>query len=387
MGYIFDGQSQVINLTSGTTSFDVSEMWSRWVDWFGVGDNSKYLLAMRTVGGDPISSTKSLGVTFFMINGWKIRPQESNHKLSVNGNLFTDPAGDSPFVSTLGSFNVVIEMSVSNLSDSTVTQLPEIEYASFQNMVTIDVATGKSGTTYPTGTTAFPVNNLEDALVIASYRGFDSLRIKGNLTLESTDNVSGFSFYGDGATFNVTKTLITLIDGCSTSNTKWHSCRITGVQWGESQYYNCVIGALSNAHCHYENCMLVGPIQFANDISPTHTTAIIGCYTNTVGCLLDYNGSSLKQIYSEFTGKLQLQNYSNPLGLIIIGIAGGELILDSSCVAGTVMAYGSVDITDNSVGTTVLHQGQAGAEEVASAVWSNPFVSKLLTVAKFLGLK
>jgi hypothetical protein len=113
----FDGPNKLVILDS--TSVTVATLWSRWVDWFVTSDNSKYLPAFRNVGGDPISDVKNLGITYFIINGWKIRPMEANHRLTVEGNLFTDPAGASAFVPTVGAFNVTIEMSVSNLSDVT----------------------------------------------------------------------------------------------------------------------------------------------------------------------------------------------------------------------------------------------------------------------------
>lgn len=119
MAFTFDGVTRRVILTAGTTEFTVEDLWSRWVDWYLTGDNSKYLPAMRSVGGDPISATKSLGSSFFMINDWRIRPQEADHWLRVTGNLFTDPAGSSPYVPTLGVFNVTIEATVSNLSDVT----------------------------------------------------------------------------------------------------------------------------------------------------------------------------------------------------------------------------------------------------------------------------
>ena len=117
MPITFDGVAKLIILPLGTTTISVQDLYSAWVDWFGTGDNSKFLPAFRFVGGDPVSDTKNLGITFFIINGYRIRPQESDHRLTVEGNLYTDPAGFSPFVGTLGNYNVVIEMQVSNLSD------------------------------------------------------------------------------------------------------------------------------------------------------------------------------------------------------------------------------------------------------------------------------
>jgi len=116
MGYTFDGPSKLIVLTPGTTSVAVRDMWSRWVDWFCTGDNSRFLPAMYNIGGDDLGGGRSLGISYFLENGWKVRPQEANHVLAVSGNLYSRD-GLSPFVSTLGIFNVSVQMTVSNLVD------------------------------------------------------------------------------------------------------------------------------------------------------------------------------------------------------------------------------------------------------------------------------
>ncbi len=121
--YTFDGPSKLIILNSGVTEVDVDDLYSRWVDWVAVQEHSRFLPAIRYVGGDAISATKNLGITFFLMNDWRIRPQEASHTLRVNGNLYTDPSGFSPFVPTVGSHNDMIEMTVSSLVDSSVARL------------------------------------------------------------------------------------------------------------------------------------------------------------------------------------------------------------------------------------------------------------------------
>lgn len=105
----FNGATKLIVL-SATTALDVQDLWSRWVDWVATDDNSKFLPAFRSVGGDTIDSVAGtyIPVYTFMLNGWKIRPQESSHTLRVhNGILLTDDSSD-PFVNTVGSFVVRI---------------------------------------------------------------------------------------------------------------------------------------------------------------------------------------------------------------------------------------------------------------------------------------
>jgi hypothetical protein len=114
----FDGDNKLILVNPGVTGVLVeSDIYSNWKESSQVYDYLKYDAAMRNVGGDPINvEGDKLGATFFLINGWKIRTWEGNHNLSVIGNLYSDD-GLSPFVSTLGDWNITITTTVSNLID------------------------------------------------------------------------------------------------------------------------------------------------------------------------------------------------------------------------------------------------------------------------------
>lgn len=108
MGMTFDGPTKRITLTAGTTSVGVRELWSRWVDWHALSDNSKYLPAFAQVGGNDIDLTAGtkIPVYAFLQNGWRIKPQEANHTLSVGDGILLVDGGGDPFVNTTGSFVV-----------------------------------------------------------------------------------------------------------------------------------------------------------------------------------------------------------------------------------------------------------------------------------------
>jgi hypothetical protein len=109
MAITFDGPTKVITLSSGTVELDVADLYSRWKDWVGTG-NAQYQPAFNTVGGETINASAGTKVPLyaFLINGWKIKPQEANHTLNVtNGILLVDGGGD-PFNNTTGSFVVRI---------------------------------------------------------------------------------------------------------------------------------------------------------------------------------------------------------------------------------------------------------------------------------------
>lgn len=114
MAISFDGATKTITLSLGTTELDVQDLWSRWVDWvLTPGDNSKYLFAMDTVGGQDIdtSAGTSIPIYVFLKNSWKIKPQEANHTLTVSGGILLVDGGGDPFTNTTGTYRVNVRYS------------------------------------------------------------------------------------------------------------------------------------------------------------------------------------------------------------------------------------------------------------------------------------
>ncbi len=108
MSFTIDGINKVITLTEGTTSVNVRDLWSRWVDWFLSDDNSKYLPAFKNVGGDQISEGLYVPIYVFLINGWRIKPQEAHHTLTVQDGILVVDGGGDPFINTEGYYTVRI---------------------------------------------------------------------------------------------------------------------------------------------------------------------------------------------------------------------------------------------------------------------------------------
>ena len=101
-------------------------------DWIVSGTLNKLKFPIRGVGGDAVSATKNLGATFFLQYGWRIIPYEGNQRLRIEGNVYTDPFGDYIVYPTSGSYSILIENTVSDLTSV--------------DTVTIN-ATGSSGAT------------------------------------------------------------------------------------------------------------------------------------------------------------------------------------------------------------------------------------------------
>lgn len=129
MSISFDGPTRIATLSAGTTVLGVRDLWSRWADWLTQSDNAKYLPAFSQVGGNNIDLTTgtSIPIYIFIVNGWRIRPQEANHILLVNDGVLVVDGGGDPFINTIGSFMVRVNYS--------------------QPVQAITVATGGSGLT------------------------------------------------------------------------------------------------------------------------------------------------------------------------------------------------------------------------------------------------
>jgi hypothetical protein len=118
--FIFDGINKIIQgnyESNSTVEIDIKkDIYSAWKEWVCIKDNAKYQQVFSTAGGDPISLTISVGSYFFLENGWKIKPKEFNHRLILNGNLYTRD-DSSPFLNVDG-YSIITETRNSSITQS-----------------------------------------------------------------------------------------------------------------------------------------------------------------------------------------------------------------------------------------------------------------------------
>ena len=134
----FDASNKLILVNPGVTTLDVqSDVYSAWKQWVLVrSDNAKFVPAISTLGGDPITSTTFVGDTYFLENGWRIQPwipgaEGSNgYILDIVGNIYTREPGQNP-VNPVSDVSVTLTRS--NITETaivggttTTTRLEEI---------------------------------------------------------------------------------------------------------------------------------------------------------------------------------------------------------------------------------------------------------------------
>jgi hypothetical protein len=344
----FNGITKIIQVIEAPDAYDdvyidvKEDIYSDWKEWKLESDNSKFLEAVRTVGGDPLPGSKSLGATFFLINGWKIRPYEGDHTLNINGNLYCDD-GSVPYISTIGSYNVMVINSVSSLVDSTVQQLKEIEYASFGEGVTVDITSSYTGTDYPTGTQTQPVNNLVDALSIANYRGFKRFYIKESMDINTGSDFSEFEFVGQSPT----KTILIISSPADVTKCEFYEATVTGTLDGQNKVKSCRVQTLNFVNGIVENSLLDEYVITLGGMVDAH---FLNCWSGVAGVgtpVIDMGGSGQNLGLRNYNGGLKIQNFTGP-NSISLDLNSGRVVLDNNTVtSGTIVCRGVGTLVDN----------------------------------------
>ncbi|NEP60863.1 MAG: hypothetical protein F6K31_28410 [Symploca sp. SIO2G7] len=110
MTITFDGTQKLIIADIGTTLLDVQEVYSAWKEWVRT-EGIRFLPAFEAIGGQSLPGGLFAGRTFFLTNGWKFKPQEADHRLTIVGNLYTDDG--SPVTVSVPGYTIEISLATS----------------------------------------------------------------------------------------------------------------------------------------------------------------------------------------------------------------------------------------------------------------------------------
>lgn len=113
----YDPENKLFILKSGITDFDVvTDLYSdAKEDWLTDTLLNKFRFPLLAIGGQAIGGGKVISPYIMLLHGWKVRPQETDHTLTVSGNLITSNES-SPFATVLGDHQVTIKSIVSSNS-------------------------------------------------------------------------------------------------------------------------------------------------------------------------------------------------------------------------------------------------------------------------------
>ena len=387
----FIPEEKIISVNLGVRILDVQyDIYSDWKRWVVENEyNMRFPIAIRTVGGDNLVDGKTLGATFFLMNGWKIRPPEENGNLNVIGNLYDD-GGGAVFVNTLGSYNSMIIQTVSNLTDSQLVESTLAESLNYNSVVYYDSNSTYSGTVYPLGTVNYPVNNIDDAVAICNNIG--SRRINLNGDIQMTRNFEGYNFYGISSKNTI------YCNGYDFSSCSFDNVTITGSVTGQIRANSCSIYNCYGISGDFNSCALSGVIKLGNNDS-----CFMLCFSkNKLEECAYLDGSNLITSNVDiraYSGCVYIDNFnSDNINLNMDFISGGVYISASVTAVdmairgmvvfknfSNVVPKESVIINPESITDTIFNTNMSAYSDANT--FGGFVKNKLLTVAKFIGLK
>ena len=279
-------------------------------------------------------------------------------------------------------------------ASATLQDLSAIQFASFEGGVWVDVINGFTGTDYPTGTREHPSNNIPDAIAIDIERGFELVHIIGSITLDTGDDVSGFTILGQ----NQAKTVVTCNPGAETTGTEFDECSVMGTLDGGSLLKECLISDLAYVDGQVIHCLINPGTITISGSTTAHFLQCVAGNSSAATPTVDI-GSGSDVVFREWTGPMTLINKTGP-ERTSIDMLSGAIIIESSCVAGEIVIRGHGEITDNSGAGCTVSVDVMTVQGVVDGVWNEAKTSheisgsfgemlgkKVLTLAKFLGLK
>lgn len=290
--------------------------------------------APKTVAGVTLARVVEI------INGYTITFEDGQYNVNIVG-------GNSNISDVVNKNQVGV-----NTANSAGLQDPfALQAGAYEGEVTIDVTSTITGTTFPKGTHAFPVNNLADALAIAQERGLERFRIVANATFSSGDFSDGYTFFGDNPNVTVTLNAGVDISGCTFRN-----LTIQGTLDNSNTLRECVILDLNLFNGYIFQCGISGTLSLGG----TATAAIMQSFSLVAGGgaaeypEIDLGGvCQTPLLIRDWNGGIGFKNCSDLQSSVSVDASSGRVVFANTITDGTYTVRGVADVEDNSVGATV----------------------------------
>jgi len=343
----FDGENLIVTLDSGVTEVEVgTDLYSEWKVWYKTGDNSKYPIAFRASGGDPLSSIIFSGSYYFIQNqnGWRIRPPEEDITINFLGSLVGEDLELPIIIPTVGLFRVLILGLQPITQGVTPVMGSQLQYNAFQDKVWVDVIGGIAGTDFPAGTREFPSNDLFNAHTIASAEGFEEFGILGDLTIGTGHSIPNFTLRGQ----NAINTTIIIDPAADVTKCQIFDATITGTLDGDVVIRDCVVGDVSLVAGFIYQCAFSSTAVITLGLGAVAN--FLDCFSGTPGVgtpTIDMNGSGTALAIRGYNGGIKIVNKTGAES-ISLDLHSGQVILGSDVTNGTIVARGVGKLVDES---------------------------------------
>ncbi|MEL6853813.1 MAG: hypothetical protein AAFO83_01750 [Cyanobacteria bacterium J06607_13] len=284
------------------------------------------------------------------LRGWKVRSSKSD------GSRFTVGGGNVVTLDLntgLTSPSIFIDNTevvyVNNLATNSVignfTGDLEAILRSLSDTVFLDPVNGVSGQGVGVGLPAQPSSSLADALAIAQANSIRKLAVLGNVMVDQALPAKGVRSEGGNHTIVLT--------GSDINASSLSDSIVTGSSNGFTTLNFCTVGNVTGFLGQMRSCGLLMSIALAPN--PINAPRFIDCFesdpTDSHPTIDLSAGTTTSCTFQRFAGSLTLSGMDNPLKRVELNMIGGQLTLDASCTAGTVLLTGS--------GATPINNGTA----------------------------
>lgn len=346
----FDGSTKLITILPGISEIDVGiDLYSEWKRWVMDGEGAQWEAAFRTTGGDPtnLAGTQFSPRYYFLINGWKILVDNG---LIVNFqlNLYTDNP-DGVIYTTANNSGVN-----ARLSDSPVVKNEYEQKLEYNNIIYINSHATTTGSVYPFGTSAVPVNNPIDAFILGEFYDINRFNLTGEITMP----IDGDNFYVEGGTGEA----IVHLTGTTLTNVDAKDITLDGdfgVLSSNIFLDNCILeDNIQNVSGFLKECGFKGIINLkenTTDITFLNCFSLVpGTFSPTLNAGLD-DTASLGLNMRGYMGGLLVKNFNSPTKIATLEFASGKCRADSTNTNGVISIRGIPfsAFTNESNGTTI----------------------------------
>ena len=298
-------------------------------------DNSKFLAAFRTIGGDNLTPGVDAGPYFFIQNGlltdappqggWRIISTDEDQTVNYQGNLVAEQP-DTTLI------NVTPGRSVLHLGLQPITQrvdelLTTQQTAVFAGVVWIDtLGGGTAGTDYPIGTASVPADNLADGLTIAAANNFKEFKLRGPITFSQDPGLTVWTGHGSQAEI--------LFGGRDISGTEFKDLIVSGTIATPTAHIlmiGCEVNGIAGFSGDMWNCLLDNTIVLDN----FQESRFINCTSNIAGAaspIIDGNNlTGLDVAIRGYNGGIRLANFTQSDTVMTVGMNTGKVNISASC--------------------------------------------------------
>lgn len=217
----------------------------------------------------------------------------------------------------------------------------------------VDANNGTAGTVVNiNGTANNPVDTIADAITLAASTGLQKFVFEtGTFTLTNSLN-EWFVELRDESEL--------LLNGQNVNGTEFFGGRIKGAGIGAITVRSGHLEDVSGLKLDVHLCGLSGTISLA-----AGTSTMDFCHSDTPGITtptIDFVGAGRELNLRAYSGGCNITNMTNVDDITTLEYIAGQLIIDSSCTAGTIIYRGNVfPVDDNSAGTTVIDNSTAAS--------------------------